>query len=832
MSISARGRPEARRATWPDLAGIGSIVLAAFAYLSPALKDGARFGSFDFVLPLTSLGRSQHQAAPFNHLNSDVVSQMNAWNGFDWNQVHAGHFPLWNDLSVLGLPHFFNFESAVLSAPDLVGYLVPLRFAFIVTVLVKLLIAGFGAYFLARVLSVQPLGASFAGISYMLSGAFSSWLSWPLADVTAWLGWILAFAVLVYRYPSRMRYPAGLVVSLAFCLYGGFPEGNVFVGMAVGLLIVVFVGARLVLRRRRREEQLSAFRSGEDPRRRPTGLPSHRLSRHGVAALAGSGAVAGMLALPLWWPGWQLVSLSHRRGESHFPGLPLHSLTLLVAQGYYGLPTRENSFFLSGWNYYETASYVGIVMLVLAVVAVMRHRRQPTVIALVGLCVAIGLICWQISTGVHPVQSFMSAIVGQVEWGRFRTVLGLPLGLLAGIGLEEVVGVLRYSTRPAARRSAVSSFAVATAVAGAGVLVLYLLDAGTSAAESVRARSLIWPLVSCVVCVGVLALIVPVSRRFSDHRRDNPGSSTSDPAAARIAVGGVLWSVNAAALLFAGVGINSYSHSYYKATPAITALRQKVGSSLVGLDTGRRSPVAVQQFLGDEPGFYPEVNLGYQVAEFAAHDPTLPQMYFEAFGVKRGGPGFFEPDIDSVALARRYGTPYVLASPLAPPLVGGRRVGTYAGQVLYSIPGASRFTLSGGGALSAIGHPSAAEYDLQAEVKAASAGSSGRRHQATLVARITDVPGWHASVDGKEVPIRRANGVMIAVSLPAGHHQVRFWYWPSRLSEGLVAATLGFLGFLGWAGTVWRARLRRRGHPEPEEARSSAPSDIFSIRRQ
>ncbi len=147
------------RTWWGDLAGVGSIVGLAIAYLSPSLKDGTKFGSFDFVIPLTSLGSGAYQQPAFNHLNSDVVSQMNAWNLLNWQQVHAGHFPLWNDLSLLGLPQFLNFESAVLSMPSLVSYAVPLRLAFITAVLMKLLICGLGAYVLARVLRLGPLGA-------------------------------------------------------------------------------------------------------------------------------------------------------------------------------------------------------------------------------------------------------------------------------------------------------------------------------------------------------------------------------------------------------------------------------------------------------------------------------------------------------------------------------------------------------------------------------------------------------------------------------------------------------------------------------------------------
>jgi hypothetical protein len=37
-------------------------------------------------------------------------------------------------------------------------------------------------------------------------------------------------------------------------------------------------------------------------------------------------------------------------------------------------------------------------------------------------------------------------------------------------------------------------------------------------------------------------------------------------------------------------------------------------------------------------------------------------------------------------------------------------------------------------------------------------------------------PGWHASVDGHEAPIFRADALARAIPVPAGRHQVRFWF--------------------------------------------------------
>jgi len=85
-------------------------------FLSPAVVDGGTFGPFDYDTTLTLLGSGLYPAV-HNLSNGDAVSQMISWNALDWRMIHAGHFPLWNDYSGLGMPEFLNFESGVLSFP-------------------------------------------------------------------------------------------------------------------------------------------------------------------------------------------------------------------------------------------------------------------------------------------------------------------------------------------------------------------------------------------------------------------------------------------------------------------------------------------------------------------------------------------------------------------------------------------------------------------------------------------------------------------------------------------------------------------------------------------
>ncbi|MFH1469550.1 MAG: hypothetical protein ABIO70_34515 [Pseudomonadota bacterium] len=73
-----------------------------------------------------------------------------------------------------------------------------------------------------------------------------------------------------------------------------------------------------------------------------------------------------------------------------------------------------------------------------------------------------------------------------------------------------------------------------------------------------------------------------------------------------------------------------------------------------------------------------------------------------------------------------------------------------------------------------------------------------------LVLAETWYPGWHAVVDGVEVPILRADLALRGVALAAGEHEVVFSYRPAWLYPTLVLMGLGLLG--GAVAVGWRKR--------------------------
>ena len=112
----------------PDVLGVLWVLGAGLAVLLPALIHGLYLGPYDI---LSTIGlTAQHGVVVHNPSMRDLTSLFIPFTEQNWTQVHQGHLPLWNPYSGLGMPLAFNWESAPFGLPALVGYLVPLRFAY------------------------------------------------------------------------------------------------------------------------------------------------------------------------------------------------------------------------------------------------------------------------------------------------------------------------------------------------------------------------------------------------------------------------------------------------------------------------------------------------------------------------------------------------------------------------------------------------------------------------------------------------------------------------------------------------------------------------------
>ena len=92
-------------------------------------------------------------------------------------------------------------------------------------------------------------------------------------------------------------------------------------------------------------------------------------------------------------------------------------------------------------------------------------------------------------------------------------------------------------------------------------------------------------------------------------------------------------------------------------------------------------------------------------------------------------------------------------------------------------------------------------------------GGHRRRRPQVLRLRLTDVPGWHATIDGRPVPLQRFAGVMLQMEVPAGHHTIELTTGPRPSPPVLclpgARSSVSTARVFGW---VRRRRHRRDCH--------------------
>jgi hypothetical protein len=769
---SARRRPGVRVA---DVIGVAWVLAAAGAALAPAFVHGPFLGSIDV---LARYGLSKNPSVVVHDKQAfDQVSEFIPWVNLTWTQLHHGHLPLWNPNSVLGLPLAFSWQAGVFSVPALISYLFPLHAAYSVQVITTLVVAGTGTYVFTRVLGVGVLGSTLAATAYELSGPFFGWLGWPIAAVMSWTGWILAATVLVVRGRHRVGSIAFLAVVLAAAVYAGQPDTLVLLASAY----VVFVAALLAMRAPRL--------GGSGPIRRP------------LLDVVFGGAAGAALSAPLLLPGLQLIAGSLRTGKSLSKAIPIGKFTLVLFQGFDGLPVAGSRWFGSGY-YTKTAVYLGavaVVLVVVAVIAALKLRVMRPEVATLGVVAVVMAIFSYLSLA----ESFLDGLplFGSVLWRRATMPMAFALAVLAGIGADVLA---RFHDSRAVRAWTGYGFGAV------GVVLVLLWVAGRGHLPpdeaAIRARSFLWP----TLCTA-LGLVVVGALAWRAGRRLRPATGGRARIGAGRAAVAVLLLGETVFLVIAGAPLMASSATPLRPTPAEAELARDVGSSVVAFGSNT--------CFGRQLGILPDANVALGVDELAVYEPLIPRTYGESWRATTGNgaapvvtPGVpfsvFCPAVTSVALARRYGVGFILESRRHGGPRGTVFVARVGGEYLFRVPGGATATLtdatrSGGPPVTTVAH---VERPGPASLRV----TTDSRRAAVLRLHITDVPGWHASIDGHPLALSRYGGVMLQADIPPGRHVVELRYWPTTFTVGLVLAALGVVA-LGGAGVLGRSRRRRAG---------------------
>jgi len=363
-------------------------------------------------------------------------------------------------------------------------------------------------------------------------------------------------------------------VVVASALYAGQPGTVALLVVAVAVFVVVLVVTR-----------------------------AHGSSQKGqvlspLVDLAVASVTGTALAAPLLLPGTQLLSQSILRNVQRLNhALPSQDVLNLILQGFNGLPLARTQFFGVG-----AAAYVGVIGVVLAVMGLVRRRRQPQVLAFGVVALAMAALAF-----LPPVVALANTFPYCATWSLAVVLLSFCIAVLAGVGMDVPV-------RSRGERAVRSGCAGGLAAAAIVLLELWFFGRGhlPRAHARLRAESFVWPAIQIVVGLAVIGFLVAGEKRAARHQETGAhGRMQRDMWA-----GAALLICETGFLVGVGAPLFSSSSTFFAPTVAITGFQRAVGSWVVGFGTRSCQVLATI-------GILQEANIGYEVHEFAAFGPAF-----------------------------------------------------------------------------------------------------------------------------------------------------------------------------------------------------------------
>jgi hypothetical protein len=734
--------------------------------------------------------------APFTYYPWDVLAR---------RFIHAGTFPAWNPYAFAGTPLLANSQIAWFSPFSLPLWILPLNYGLGVAAALKLWMAGFGTYLLGRELYLGFWPAVVAAVAFALCSFNIVWLSYGVfVSVAAMLPWALW---LVERIVRRGRPADGLWLAgvLTIALTGGHPGTQVHLLAAVGVYALVRTATAVGIGRRTRGKRLVLVGGAVVVALLVTAvvlLPADRAAldttgaaarAHGAPRFAGSQLPFGVLRTALFPDWWGRPS----EGVQVTPGP--------VPIGY-----RERTF------------YAGAVTLVLALVALLTpggwRRKAPfAVLGFLGAAIALRL------PGLYDVVIRLPAF-DRIQNSRVYVVLLLALAVLGAFGLQAIVDARgRIGRGWIAFGAALLAAVVAIAAIGpsggswSAALKHAVRRTGTKDAEVLSLASVL----TWLVLAATLAAIVLLLRR-------RPRWAGALAACVALVV--------AFDLLHFAHGfqpIGPVAKVLPPRTPAIAFLqRHRSAGRIAGIES-----------------LDPDWSTIYGLRDVRGFDQPLPTRRF--YRLWRTMDPIADP-FTVRALTERspqvlgvLGARYLMLPPGSRSDLGVlRRVYDGADATILENRMAAprafvarnvRIAPGADAEFEAIGE---ARFDPRRDAtlrRAELDGTSPPTHGGPGSARVVEeqnalvtlhtrlarrslvvlddqwAPGWSVEVDGRAAKALQANGVLRAVVVPAGEHQVVWSYRVPGLRLGAALSALGLALAAAWGVAVVVRGRRRNG---------------------
>ena len=734
---------------------LSAFLLLPVLFLLPAFVTSRTIFPVDHALSFPPWHTLSH-AAPANPNLNDVATEMGPWARAVRLSWKEGSLPWRNRWNACGSPLAANGQSAAFSPLTILTGLLPLVFTFNFSVAVKLFTALAGTWLWLTQLGVRSRASVFGAVLFTFSFTMVPWLLFPLSSVIALWPWAL-FAIESLRdAPWRGRATATLVALLSLQVLAGHPESLVLGGLFTGIWLVTRAALRDL-----------------DP-------PRTVLTRTAIAALLAAGLTAFLLL-----PQIAAIRDSNRAVTArefskllgaklapHGPALPLGVVTTLLPRSLGDgidspmLPVAPASFPEMALGHFGLVGWASAFLLFRR--GGSRSKREIALLVPLGIGFATAVLLWPVFDLLYVLPG-VKLMLPQ----RFFTWVSIAGTAVAAFEIDRLA-------RDAEEGRAVgSSFVVASGavllVSAAFLEKLRPLHAAAGALTAQR-RAVIG---AAIFLAAAAFLTVALSRR-----NVRAASGVLPLLLAILGAGELFWQ-----------GRRLYRmgprDDFYPPTPLVEFLRRQPGPFRV---------------VGEGATIYPSTNVFAGVEDVRIHDPVERRDYVEwldrACGYDPAAYFKHVTNLDCPAFDF-LNVKYFVAGP-------GRGAPGRRWRLVYS--GNDGTVFENGTVLPRVFPEQAGAVRVtgyRETTNTVSFAADVALERTVVVASLLSDGGWTARDERDELlPVGRANGPFLAVTLPRGRHTVKLKYTPPGLRAGIAVSAFS-------AVIALMAAIRGRGIRRP-----------------
>jgi hypothetical protein len=711
--------------------------------------------------------------------------------------LRSFHLPLWNPHEALGVPLLAQMMHGVLHPVSIfTAFFLP-NYGLDINILMHTALAASGCTLLARVLGLSPMASAVAGLTYGLSGyllGMGSIIQYLYGASSA--PW--AIAGLRMAGEGRRYWVPAAAVAVAVVFFSGDPQWAI-VSVLLGLALAIEAGGRGGLLRALSGIIIGALMASVQLL--PTLYFMGETSR---------GVNLDILDRVQWaLSPWRLIEF-FSPGFFGSPAAGLERWPVFVWLGGYVQSGLEMPF--------APSVYIGMATILFAVAGIMRSRvtRVLAIAALILLWLALGR-----SLGAEQITHLVPV------WGKFRYAEKMVGPFTLSVSLLAAFGVQRFSESPSR-----SWTVIAGVVGGISLLAATLLGAwqgfdGLFQGNDVREAAALarQNLATGLIYAGVtslsLATILFASLKWEKARRwFTTGAAilmfTQLVVAAPFAIHGGARDMRNDAFL---QRIRTKAEQTRIVTPlernylyppgvdqydAQIAVQSRLGVPCYNLSnridqmdtyTGLR-PKRLESLLNslqDRFGIRSvEALRRYSVTHMMIKDPYFPDELEVAKAASEGGVRLLD---DRKWGVMGWSVPHRPWALFAEKTVASRGENEAMGLLMTDMGIGGNTIVLEGARLS--GEPaqgriiSYERQQNQLQIEAVAGGDG------VLVVNDSYWPGWKATIDGREVPVWRADYLVRAVPWPAGRHTLDMRYQPGEVRAGMILSVAGLVALLG-----------------------------------